>query len=105
MQDKYDLQDKIKDGRVRVKITKGMYGLPQAGCLAYDKLKAHLAPYGYHPAPCTPGLWTHDTRRTVFTLCVDDFGIKYCSADDAAHLVDAIQSAYATTIDWSGSLY
>jgi hypothetical protein len=105
VQDKYELADKIKDGRVLVEITKGMYGLPQAGRLAYDKLKAHLAPYGYHPAARTPGLWTHDTRRTVFTLCVDDFGIRYSSQDDAQHLINAIQSEYKTTIDWSGSLY
>jgi hypothetical protein len=105
VQAKYDLTDKIKDGRVMVEINKGMYGLPQAGRLAYDKLKTHLKPYGYTPAARTPGLWTHHTRRTVFTLCVNDFGIKYSSTEDAEHLIDAIQTGYKTTIDWSGNLY
>ena len=41
----YDLHDKIHNGRVLVKIKRGMYGLPQAGKLAYDQLVDNLAPY------------------------------------------------------------
>ena len=32
--DKYNLQDKIHNGKIYVKTNKGMYGLPQAGKLA-----------------------------------------------------------------------
>jgi hypothetical protein len=53
-----------------------MYGFPQAGRLAYDKLVAHLAPYGYHPCARTAGLWRRITSVT-FCLVVDDFAIKY----------------------------
>ena len=44
--DAYELHDKVRNGRVLVCIVQGMYGLPQAGRIAYDKLKAHLDPYG-----------------------------------------------------------
>ena len=60
-----------------MEIQKGMYGLPQAGKIANDKLKLHLAKFGYKPAPITLGLWSHQTRPLQFSLVVDDFGIKY----------------------------
>ena len=41
---------------------KVMYGLPQAGKIANDKLKLHLAKFGYEPAPITPGLCQNQTR-------------------------------------------
>ena len=40
--DKYKLQDlATPDGNVYIEITKGMYGLPQAGLLANELLKNH----------------------------------------------------------------
>ena len=65
-----------------------MYGLKQAALLAYNKLVQHLAPHGYRPVPHSRGLWTHDIRPTSFCLCVDDFGIKYFTKNDANHLLD-----------------
>ena len=64
------------DGFVYLDILQGMYGLKEAGVLAFKQLAHHLAPHGYEPAPYTPGLWRHATQSTTFTLCVDDFGIK-----------------------------
>jgi hypothetical protein len=52
----YKLEDKIYNGYVYAKVQKGMYGLPQAGKLANDRLCKLLAPYGYVPCPVTPGL-------------------------------------------------
>jgi hypothetical protein len=92
-------------GYVYLEIRKGMYGLKEASILAYDQLKDHLAPYGYAPVRLTPGLWKHNTRRTTFTLAVDDFGIKYFSNADADHLFSAIETRYSLTNDWSGSSY
>ena len=88
-----------------VEIRKGMYGLKEAAILAYEQLREHLAPFGYAPVPHTPGLWRHITRRTTFTLAVDDFGIKFFSKHDADHLFDAIATKYALTKDWSGTSY
>ncbi len=86
-------------------IRKGMYGLSQAGRIAYDNLVNNLAPYGYHPCKHTAGLWKHESRPTTFTLVVDDFGIKFNAMKDAHHLIDAIKSNYKCTIDWGGKLY
>jgi hypothetical protein len=83
-----------------------MYGLKEASILAYDQLKkGHLKKYGYCPVRFTPGLWHHDTRRTTFTLAVDDFGIKYFSKADADHLFSALHDKYALTKDWTGESY
>ena len=38
-----------------------MYGLPQSGKIANDKLKIYMAKFGYEPAPIAPGLWWHQT--------------------------------------------
>ena len=54
-----------------------MYGLPQAGILAYNRLVTHLALSGYTPVQHTPGHFRHATRPVTFSLVVDDFAIKY----------------------------
>lgn len=72
----YNLQDKIYDGKLYAEVIKGMYGLPQAGAIAYQGLVQHLAPYGYEPSTVTPGLWLEKKLNLIFTLVVDDFRIK-----------------------------
>ena len=103
----YDLTDQhfSSKGFVYLEIRKGMYGLKEAAILAYDQLKAHLAPYGYFPVAQTPGLWRHTDQRTTFTLAVDDFGMKFFSQPDADHLFNALAAKYALTRDWTGSSY
>ena len=81
-----------------------MPGLKQAGKVANDRLKAHMLKYGYKHVPRTPVLWAHDTYDTTFTLCVDDFGIKYTSKAKALHLLNALKDIYTITIDWKGEL-
>jgi hypothetical protein len=44
--DQYHLLDLVHNGFVLVAISRGMYGLPQAGILAYNQLVTHLAQYG-----------------------------------------------------------
>ena len=82
-----------------------MYGLKQAAILAYKQLKENLSKHGYYPIPHTVGMWKHTSRPTTFCLCVDDFGIKYTSQEDAQHLITALQAYYQITIDWSGKHY
>ena len=41
----------------------------------------------------------------IFTLCVENFRIKYCSQADADHLFDALHNLYTISVDWKGSLY
>ena len=88
---KYNIGSLInEDGYVYCRLKKGMYGLKQAARLAHDKFVTVLAKYGYNPDRIYPNFWTHNTRRTKFCLCVDDFGIKYYSNDDADYLVNAL---------------
>ena len=102
----YNLYDIVEpDGYVYCEVRKGMYGLKQAARLAFDNLVKNLAPHGYHPVRESPGLWKHETRPTVFTLCVDDFGIKANTKDDALHLLNAIKTSYKISIDWEGKDY
>jgi hypothetical protein len=103
----YSLTDAHFDskGYCYLEIRKGMYGLKEAAILAYDQLVAHLAPSGYYPVEHTPGLWRHLTRRTTFTLAVDDFGIKYFCKADADHLFASLATKYELTKDWTGSQY
>ena len=82
-----------------------MYGLKQVAILAYKQLKTNLDKFGYHPIPHSVGMWKHKTRKTMFCLCVDDFGIQYHSRADADHLINALKSFYHITIDWSGKHY
>jgi hypothetical protein len=103
--DQYNLTPLIHNGFVYVEIRRGMYGLPQAGRLANDQLIAFLAPHGYHPVPLTPGLWRHNTRDIVFSLVVDDFGVRYTSRADADHLIATLETAYQVSIDWTGARY
>ena len=93
------------DGYTYFEARKGIYGLKEAGLIAFENLVRNLKPFGYAPVKFTPGIWTHTSRPTTFTLCVDDFGIKYFSKGDALHLVNAVQQNYEITTDWSGSLY
>jgi hypothetical protein len=104
--EEYDLMSKVHNGFIYIRIDKGMYGLPQAGLLANQLLEKRLLPHGYFQSRHTPGLWLHRTRKTMFTLVVDDFGIKYSSRDDANHLLDLLRADYeAVTVDWDASLY
>ena len=72
-----NLHDKVnKDGFIYCEMRLGIYGLKQAVILAYNKLKERLEPAGYYPINKSNGLWAHRSRKTIFALCVDDFGIK-----------------------------
>jgi hypothetical protein len=103
--DHYKLQSISHNNKVYIKIINGMYGLPQAGMLAYLDLCQHLKKFQFFASKLTPGLWTHQHRPISFSLVVDDFGIKYTNVDDAHFLLNALQKKYKITTDWSGSKY
>jgi hypothetical protein len=103
--EQYNLRALVRDGAVYVEIRKGMYGLPQAGKLANDLLEKRLAPHGYYQCRHTPGLWRHKWRPVLFSLVVDDFGVKYVGKRHADHLVAALKDNYQISEDWEGKLY
>jgi hypothetical protein len=103
--DLYKLHDKIHNGHVYCKVKKGMYGLPQAGKLANDDLLQYLAPHGFVPCDHTAGLWKDTNSDLMFSLVVDDFGVRYTAKKDIERLITILQGKYKTTIDWTGSRY
>ena len=68
-----------------MRIKKVMYGLKQAGTIENKELVKNMAPFRYHPVKHTPGLWVHNSRKTLFSMVVDDFCVQYCSTEDADH--------------------
>ena len=85
----FELTDPLlwHNDRILVEISKGIYGLPEAAKLAQDRLYNHLAQHGYHLVSGHAGLLKHSTRPIMFSLVVDDFGIKYVDRADVEHLL------------------
>jgi hypothetical protein len=103
--DLYQLQDKIVNGHVYAKVCKGMYGLPQAGRLAYEQLRKFLEPHGYVPCTVTPGLWKDLNSDLMFTLVVDDFGVRYTNRKDVEKLINTLKLEYKCSSEWEGDRY
>jgi hypothetical protein len=103
--DKLNLTPLIHKGHVYLKRRRGMYGLPQAGILANQLLNKRLEPQGYYQCRHTPGLWRHKWRPILFSLVVDDFGVKYVGREHVDHLIASVEQHYAFSKDWEGKLY
>jgi hypothetical protein len=101
----YNVQALQRDGFVYVRVMKGIYGLPQAGLLARERLVKHLHGHGYCEAAATPSLFRHKTRDIAFVLVVDDFGVKYANKADMDHLITVLRELYQLTVSWDGEKY
>ena len=99
-EEKYNLAEKSHNGYIYARVTKGMYGLPQAVRISHDALVKHLEPYGYHPSSQKPGLWKHNIQPRNFTLVVDDFDVRYSLKKHALHLKAELETKYKVTKDW-----
>ena len=53
----YQLRSLVHNGNIYAEVRNGMYRLPQAGQIAYDKLVPILENKGYQHAVSTAGLW------------------------------------------------
>jgi hypothetical protein len=97
----------MSNNSILFEVNQGMYGLPQAGYLAQQKLIEHLRKHQCHQN-ATPCLFRHSSNGTTFALVVDDFGVKYTDKAAAEHLVTAFkdsQEIYDIKIDWTGAKY
>ena len=99
----YDLTELAHNGYVYLEVRKGIYGLSQAGLLAYNLLVTRLEKHGYEPCNITTGLWKHKTRPIMFILTVDNFSVKYIGKHNAIHLLNALKQNYEIAVDWSGT--
>ena len=101
----YQLESKITNDAVYAQVNKALFGLPQAGFLASEDLRTFLEPHGYVPCSLTPGLWKDQHSNLMFTLVVDDFGVRYTNKQHVDRLIQVLQQKYTCTIDWAGDRY
>ena len=91
----YNMEEKAtRDWYVHVDIRRGVYGIPQAVLTAQQLLDKILNKKGYKQSGITPGLWTHNWRPICFSLCVDDFVVKYVGQKHTKHLMVVLQEHY-----------
>ena len=88
--EQYKLRKLESNGWVYIEIQKGILGLQKVGRMTNDRLNQHMKGYIYDPVPRTLALWKYDKHPTIFTLVVDDFGIKYVDDKYADHLLHAL---------------
>ena len=93
------------DGWCYAEMRKAVYGLKEISKLSNVELKKVLAKEGYVPSKFTPGLFTHETRDIAFSLCIDDFGVRYVHKEDADHLVQTIEKRYPIKVSWNPDYY
>ena len=101
----YNLNEYCTDGYVYFEVVKGMYGLPQAGLLAQQRLVAHLAKSDYIQSSVVPCLFRHPTNGVTFVLVVDDFGVKFTNPEGQEHFLTTLRNLYSITVDAKGSQY
>ncbi len=82
---------------VHLEIQQAVWGLPLAGILTNKWLRCKLVPFGYYKSTYTLGLWWHKTQSIMFTLVVDNFGVKYDNKSDVDHLIATIKKDYSLT--------
>ena len=104
--DEYNLTEIVEDdGWCYAEIRKAMYGLREASYLSNVELKKVLAKEGYIPSKYTPGLFMHKTRDIAFSLCIDDFGVRYVKKEDAEHLAKTVSDRYPIKVNWDPDYY
>lgn len=91
--ERHKLEEFMSNTSVLFEVNRGMYGLPQAGLLAQQKLVEHLAKHQYYQTD-TPCLFRHASNGRTFALVVDDLGIKYNDKQAANHLIATLQQLY-----------
>ena len=93
------------NGWLHFEIGKGMYGIPEAGRLANDLLRARLKKFGYLEAKNTPGYWKHIWKPISWTLIVDDLGFNYMNKQHVDELLKIMSQWYIMKMDWKGTSF
>ena len=82
-----------------------MYGLPQAGKLAYNQLVCKLEPHRYALSRHNFDLWIHKWRLILFSLVVNYFGVNCVGRAHTEHLVTTLLKYHTLKTYWDGTLY
>ena len=87
----YNIKEKLHNVYIFLRVTKVMYGLPQAGIIEHDALFQDLGPYIYHPSIKNPVIWNHDSFPINFTLVIGDLCVRYSLKEHSLHLKSTLQ--------------
>ena len=103
--DDFHLHKYVTNKTILFWVDGSMYDQPAAGRIAQTDFKALVSSHGYYEHPDVPCLLLHRTRPTVFTLIVDDIGIKAFSEDDLQHLINTIRNKWEVKVNRTGAKY
>ena len=101
----YNIRALASNGWVYMETRKGIPGLKQSRRIVNDRLQLYLYKFGYAPVVRTPSLWKHATKNIIFSLIIDDFGVRYVGKNNANHLIQALKNLYNVSIYWDGALH
>ena len=76
-----------------------------SAAVSYNQVVNYMNIYDYYSILLTTGLWTHRTRRTKLSICVDDYGVEYFNKYDAYHILSSLAKHYSVSTDWGGKKY
>ena len=93
------------DDYIYFRLDKCLYGHAVAGRLSNKELVKLLKVAGYHESDLVPCLFKHETRKIVFSLIVDDLGVKHVNDEDVQHLIDAISPRWKVKHNPTGDKY
>ena len=82
------------DEYVYIKMCKGMYSLPQVGLLAQVLLQKELNEKSFYQGIIIPDLWPCLTWLILFSLLVDNFGVKHTGSKHEQYLLDSLKGNY-----------
>jgi hypothetical protein len=107
---KYSLEQHRSKGFALVEVTSALYGMPEAGRIAQDKLVAILALHGYIEEERSEKMClfrsTDPNNRTAFIVHTDDFCIKFHDEAEAEKVITLLKdNGYITTVDREGKKF
>ena len=88
-----------------VKLNGACTDYQKAGKIAYNQLVRQWELHGYELCFHTSGLWRHKWPPILFSLVVNDFGVKYVRKVHAKNIVTILRKYHTLKTDWEGTLY
>ena len=82
----YNLEGMAHNGYVNCDIQWVMYGLAQSGMIVNFSLTQCLESHGYYYTQNKTGLWNNKWITVMFSLVVENFGVKYVGEQNAKQL-------------------
>ena len=76
-----------------------MIGRKQEALIIHKYQKNLLVPYSYYLILDTISQQEYNNKETKFSLCIDDFSIKYQPKQDADYLCDTIRVNFKYTVN------